>query len=130
MDSPKSVKSVRYAALSKGLVAAIEEWRAISLDSNADAWVFPSENLRTPLSKDNCWRRNFLPKLRSAGLAWVNFQVMRRTHSSLLKELDVDPQVRAEQMGHTVDVNENVYTTTSINRRKEAVNALERAVEA
>ena len=55
---------------------------------------------------------------------------MRRTHSSLLKELDVDPQVRAEQMGHTVDVNENVYTTTSINRRKEAVNALERAVEA
>jgi integrase len=40
----------------------------------------------------------------------VNFQVMRRTHSCLLKELDIDPQVRAEQMGHTVDVNENVYT--------------------
>jgi hypothetical protein len=33
---------------------------------------------------------------------------MRRTHSSLLKELDVDPKVRGEQMGHTVDVNENV----------------------
>jgi hypothetical protein len=55
---------------------------------------------------------------------------MRRTHSSLLKELGVDPQIRAEQMGHTVDVNENVYTITSINRRKEAVNALERALEA
>ena len=26
---------------------------------------------------------------------------MRRTHSSLLKELQVDPHVRAEQMGHT-----------------------------
>jgi hypothetical protein len=40
------------------------------------------------------------------------------------------PRIRAEQMGHTVDVNENVDTITSINRRKEAVNALERALEA
>jgi hypothetical protein len=63
-------------------------------------------------------------------LAWVNFQVMRRTHSSLLKELNVDFHIRAEPMGHTVDVNENVYSITSINRRKEAVNALERALEA
>jgi len=115
---------------SKGLLASIEEWRAMSLDSGADAWVFPPEKLTTPVSKDNLCRRNFLPKLRKAGLAWANFQVMRRTHSSLLKELDVDPHVRAEQMGHTVDVNENVYTITSINRHKEAVNALERSVEA
>jgi len=83
----------------------------VSIDKGSDAWVFPSEKLTTPLAKDNCWRRSFLPKLKPAGLAWANFQVMRRTHSSLLKELDVDPQIRAEQMGHTVDVNENVYTT-------------------
>jgi len=38
--------------------------------------------------------------------------------------------VRAEQMGHTIDVNENVYTITSLKRRKEAVNALERAIGA
>ena len=42
----------------------------------------------------------------------------------------MDPQVRAEQMGHTVDVNENVYTITSMNRRKEAVNKLEEAIDA
>ena len=47
-----------------------------------------------------------------------------------MKELDVDPQIRAEQMGHTVDVNENVYTISSINRRWEAVSTLERALEA
>lgn len=130
IDSPKSVRSVRYAALSDGLLTSIDDWRAVSLDTSADAWVFPSERLTTPLAKDNCWRRHFLPKLKSIGLAWANFQVMRRTHSSLLKELDVDPQVRAEQMGHTVDVNENVYTITSLKRRKEAVNALEKAVGA
>ena len=130
IDSPKSVRSVRHAALSDGLLTSIDEWRAMSLDTKADAWVFASERLMTPLAKDNCWRRHFLPKLKPIGLAWANFQVMRRTHSSLLKELDVDPQVRAEQMGHTVDVNENVYTITSLKRRKEAVNALEKAVGA
>jgi hypothetical protein len=103
---------------------------ACHCQASPDAWVFPSEKLATPLAKDNCWRRRFPPKFKPVGLAWVNFQVMWRTHSSLLKELDVDPQIRAEQMGHTVDVNENVYTITSINRRKEAVNALERALEA
>jgi integrase len=130
VDSPKSARSVRFAALSDGLLASIDEWRAVSPDTSADAWVFPSEKLRTPLAKDNCWRRNFLPKLRPAGLSWANFQVMRRTHSSLLKELHVDPHVRAEQMGHTIDVNENVYTITSLKRRKEAVNALEKAIGA
>jgi integrase len=130
VDSPKSVRSVRFAALSDGLLTSIEEWRAVSRDSDANAWVFPSEKLTTPLAKDNCWRRNFLPKLKPVGLAWANFLVMRRTHSSLSKELDVDPHVRAEQMGHTIDVNENVYTVTSLKRRKEAVNALEKAIGA
>ena len=130
IDSPKSVRSVRHAALSDGLLISIDDWRAASLDTSADAWVFPSEKLTTPVAKDNCWRRGFLPKLKPVGLAWVNFQVMRRTHSSLLKELDVDPHVRAEQMGHTVDVNENVYTITSLKRRKDAVNALEKAIGA
>lgn len=129
IDSPKSRHSVRWAALSDGLQAEIEAWRAASLDVNPDAWVFPSEKLTTPLAKDNCWRRCFLPKLREAGLEWINFHVMRRTHSCLLKELDVDPQVRAEQMGHSVDVNENVYTRTSLGRRREAVNALDSALE-
>lgn len=62
--------------------------------------------------------------------AWANFQVMRRTHSWLLKGLDVGPQVRAEQMVHTIDVNENVYTITSLSRRRDAVNALEKAIGA
>jgi integrase len=124
IDSPKSVHSVRWAALSDGVLAAIQEWKDHSLDTTPDAWVFPSEN-GTPLLKDNCWRRSIAPRLKQAGLGFVNFHVMRKTHSCLLKELDVDPQVRAEQMGHTVDVNENVYTRTSLARRREAVNRLE-----
>ena len=104
------------------------EAQPLAIDPAPEAWVFPSEKLSTPLRKDNCWRLGFLPRLKPIGLAWVNFQVMRRTHSCLMKELDVDPQVRAEQMGHTVDVNENVYTRTSLQRRREAVNKLEAAL--
>jgi integrase len=130
VDTPKSVRSVRFAALSDGLLISIDQWRALSPVSSPDAWVFPSEKLTTPLAKDNCWRRGFLPKLEPVGLAWANFQVLRRTHSSLLKELNVDPHVRAEQMGHTLDVNENVYTITSLKARKEAVNVLENAIGA
>jgi integrase len=54
IDSPKSVRSVRHAALSDGLLISIDEWRAVSLDTSGDAWVFPSEKLTTPLAKDNC----------------------------------------------------------------------------
>lgn len=130
IDTPKSARSVRFAALSEGVLATIDEWRAVSVDTSPDAWVFPSEKLTTPVAMDNCWRRGFLPRLKPIGLEWANFQIMRRTHSSLLKELDVDPHVRAEQMGHTVDVNENVYTFTSLKRRKDAVNALEKVIGA
>ncbi len=50
------------------------------------------------------------PRLEAVGLGWVNFQVMRRTHASLMNKLEVDPKVVAEQLGHTLDVNLNVYT--------------------
>ena len=82
----------------------------------------------TPLAVGNCWKRHFLPRLKAVGLEWANFQVMRRTHSTLLYELGVDPQVRADQMGHTVDVNQNQYTHASLERRRSAVNALEKAL--
>jgi hypothetical protein len=32
-------------------------------------------------------------------------------------------------MGHTVDVNENVYTKASFGRRREAVNELEKMID-
>jgi len=82
------------------------------------------------LGKRQLLQAEFLPKLKLLGLAWANFQVMRRTHSSLLKELDLDPQVRAEQMRHTIDVNESVYAITSLSRRRDAVNTLEKAIGA
>ena len=74
VDSPKSARSSRWAALPAGLLASVDEWRSLSRDTGPEAWVFPPENLSTPMSKDNCWRRNFLPKLKRVSLAWANFR--------------------------------------------------------
>jgi hypothetical protein len=49
-------------------------------------------------------------------------------HSSLMNEIHDDPKLVADQLGHTVDVNQNVYTRASIARRKTAVDALENAL--
>ena len=70
VDTPKTDQSLRKAALSKGLLTDVENWRSKAADR--EGWVFPSEAM-TPLSKDNCWRRNMQPDLAAAGLGWVNF---------------------------------------------------------
>jgi len=129
VDTPKTNNSVRDVALSEGLLSDIENWRTVSIDASPNAWVFPSENLSTPLSRDNCWRRRIGPKLEAAGLGWVSFQVMRRTHSSLMNDLKVDPKIVADQLGHTLDVNQNIYTQSGLERRKEAVDSLELALQ-
>jgi integrase len=48
IDTPKTENSMRKAALSEGLLAEIEAWRMMAVETRADAWVFPSERM-TPL---------------------------------------------------------------------------------
>jgi integrase len=79
----------------------------------------------TPLAKENVWRRSIGPRLAKAGLGWVNFQVMRRTHASLMSDLGVEGKLVADQLGHSLDVNQNVYTQSAVAKRQDAVNRLE-----
>ncbi len=129
IDSPKTSNSVRKAALAEGLLDDIREWRAVSANTSEDAWVFPSETGKTPVSRDNLWRRHIGPQLEKAGLGFVDFHVMRRTHATHMNEIHDDPKLVADQLGHTLDVSQNVYTRASVARRKEAVDALESAVK-
>jgi integrase len=125
IDTPKTDLSIRQAALPEGLLWDIEAWRAVSVVTWSDAWVFPSERM-TPMSKDNCWNRNIKPKLNRVGLGWANFLVMRPTHSTLMRDLGVDGKLVADQCGHTLDVNQNVYTQSPVESRLPAVNQLEK----
>lgn len=129
IDSPKTEQSFRKAALSEGLLGEIDEWRKLAASDANDAWVFPSERM-TPLAKENVWRRSIQPKLERVGLGWVNFQVMRRTHASLMSDLGVEGKLVADQLGHSLDVNQNVYTQSAVSKRQVAVNQLEVSLNA
>jgi hypothetical protein len=91
---------------------------------------FPSETISTPLAKDNVWRYSVGPKPKAVGLDWADFHVLQRTSSSLMSDLGVEGKVVSDQLGHTLDVNQNVYTQTSLKRRRLAVDTLETALKA
>jgi integrase len=125
IDTPKTDNSLRQAALSEILLQEIEAWRSNAACAADDAFVFPSERM-TPLSRDNWWNRVMRPALEKVGLEWATFQVMRRTHSTVMKQLKADPKLVADQLGHTVDVNLNVYTQSPVESRLVIVNQLEK----
>lgn len=57
VDSPKSSKSIRKAALSETLLSEVAQWRALCANTAPDAWVFPSETGETPIRPNSLWRR-------------------------------------------------------------------------
>jgi hypothetical protein len=63
-----------------------------------------------------------------SSLDWVNFQVMRRTHSSLSRRLGVDPKTVADQLGHGIGVNLDVYTQSGLEAQRLAVTQLEEQI--
>lgn len=124
VDTPKTDHSIRQAALATSLIRDLESWRSSARWGHESAFVFSSER-GTPLSKDNVWRRNMQPKLATAGLGWANFQVMRRTHATLMRQLKADPKAVADQLGHSVDVSLNVYAQSPVATRLPLVNQLD-----
>ena len=129
LDTPKTARSIRRVAISTRIRVDIQSWRETSSSADPEAWIFPSESPDKPASRDNMWRRSIGPRFENIGLEWANFLVMRRTHSSLMNELNVDPKVVAEQLGHSLDVNLNVYTQAALKRRLEAVETFDSALK-
>src|SRR5262249_47488923 len=114
----------RKAALASFVQEDLKLWLESSPNTGVDGWLFPSETLKTAIGSDNLMARYLRPILKAAGLGWVDYRVMRRTHSSLAKEKGIDPKLVADQQGHGVDVNLNEYTQTSIASRLQAVETL------
>jgi integrase len=128
IDTPKTTQSKRKAALSDGIRKELAAWKEAAAEVSDKAYVFPSENM-TPLQIENLWRRKFAQPLKKAGLGWLNFQVMRRTSATLLNGLGVTPKAIADQLGHTLDVSQNVYTQAPVLERKKILNRLEKKLE-
>lgn len=124
VDSPQTGRS-REVALSPASRSLLSEWVQLLPDQRGDAWLFPSENPRTPLMRDNVQRRFIQPKLEGIGLGWVTFQVMRRTNASLAHKGGIDPKVAADQRGHGVGVALDVYTQADLEQKLQAVEKLD-----
>ena len=127
LGTPKNGK-VREGAISEGTVRLLEEWGELAPDPSPDGFVFPSEKLTTPLSADDLWQRTMKPKLEKVGLGWATFQVLRKTNASLSKKAHVDPKVSADQRGHGLGVSMEVYTSSDLEQKRDALRALEAAV--
>lgn len=107
----------------------MKQWTELAQNRSPDGWVFPSETLRTPLSADNLWRRTMKPKLEKIGLGWATFQVLRKTNASLSQKAGIDPKVASDQRGHGIGVSLEVYTSSDLEQKKEALRKLEAALK-
>jgi integrase len=127
IDTPKTNSSTRTVAIPTKTANRLKEWMGL-VGEHPDAWVFASENPQKPMWRDNVWYRHMQPKLKTIGLQWGNFQVLRRTHASLGHDAGIDPKVAADQRGHGIGVAIDVYTKAALSRRAEAAEQLEKAV--
>ena len=127
MDTPKNGKG-RDSAICDGTLADLRTWRGLARAGDAEAFVFPSEALRTPVAIRNVWRRSMEPHLEPIGLEWATFQVLRKTNATLSQKHGIDTKVSADQRGHGLGVSMEVYTISDRQQKREAVQKLEAAV--
>lgn len=96
----------------------------MAVDASPAGWVFPSKRISKPLSKDNWWRREMLPRLKPLSLEWATLQVMRRSCANHMNKNGTPPRVIAGQLGHGVGVDLNHYNQVDRSQKEEAVRKL------
>src|SRR5262245_47105169 len=102
----------------------MRQWRH-QQGGDPEAWVFPSTKPTRPRGRDSVWRWLLRPRLKTLGLDWATFQVMRRTHATLSRQAGIDPKLVADQLGHGLGVHLDVYTVAALEKRQQAVDLLE-----
>ena len=122
--NPTKTNEIREVGVGSEIFERLMAWIATLPERNHEGWVFPSEGMVTPLVPGNVLRRCIHPRLEPLGLDWVNFAVLRRSHSTLHEERGTDPKIIADQQGHGLGVHLSDYVDTSMARKREAVAAL------
>lgn len=110
--------------MSPEIFQRLTSWISTLPDQSKEGWVFPSEEIVTPLLPGNVLRRCVHPRLEPLGLGWINFAVLRRSHSTLHEEKGTNPKIMADQQGHGLGVHLDKYVASSVARKREAVAAL------
>jgi integrase len=122
--NPTKTDETRDVGVAAEIFARLTAWIAKLPDRSSEGWVFPSERIITPMLPNNVLRRFIYPRLEPLGLDWINFAVLRRSHSTLHEERGTNPKIIADQQGHGLGVHLDKYVASSVTRRQEAVSAL------
>ena len=122
--NPTKTDETRDVGVAAEIFERLTAWIAKLPDRSREGWVFPSERIVTPLLPDNVLRRSIYPRLERLGLDWINFAVLRRSHSTLHEDRGTSPKIIADQQGHGLGVHLDKYVASSVARRREAVSAL------
>ena len=84
VDTPKTTNSIRMVALTEGLLTDIEEWRRESDRMSESLGISIGDSEHTPVEGQLLAAKDWA----EAQGSWTGlgtFQVMRRTHSSLMR---------------------------------------------
>src|SRR5947207_2573044 len=122
--NPTKTDETRDVGVAAEIFERLTAWIGKLPDRRSEGWVFPSERTVTPLLPDNVLRRSIHPRLEPLGLDWINFAVLRRSHSTLHEDRGTSPKIIADQQGHGLGVHLDKYVASSVVRRQEAVTAL------
>ena len=122
--NPTKTNEIREVGVEPEIFERLATWIAMLPDPSNAGWVFPSERIVNPLLPDNVLRRCIHPRLAPLGLDWINFAVLRRSHSTLHEERGTDPKIIADQQGHGLGVHLAEYVDSSLARKREASSAL------
>ena len=122
--NPTKTDEIREVGIESEIFGRLKAWIATLPDRSGEGWLFPSERIITPLLPGNVLRRCIRPRLEPLGLDWINFAVLRRSHSTLHQERGTDPKIIADQQGHGLGVHLEKYVDSSLARKREAVSAL------
>ena len=122
--NPTKTNEIREVGVEPEIFERLTAWIATLPDRSMEGWVFPGERMINPLVPGNVLRRCIHPRLEPLGLDWINFAVLRRSHSTLHQDRGTDPKIIADQQGHGLGVHLAEYVDSSLARKREASSAL------
>lgn len=117
-EPPKTPKSQRMVGVPDEISERLRCWIARLPANGPEDCVFPSTTLVTPIWPESVLRKYVRPRLRPAKLGWINFAVLRRSHSTLHKQRKSDLKIIADQQGHGMRTHLDNYVQSGVAERK------------
>jgi integrase len=117
-EDPKTANSGRDIGAPPQILERLHQWIE-SLPLNGPEYpLFQSEVSGRPMSADNLLKRYIYPRLDGAKIPRFNFEILRRSHSTLHKELGTDPRIIAAQQGHGLNTHMKEYVQTTVDLKR------------